>query len=163
MKCFECGTEMKVSRETRRDKESGLPNVTLKNVEVRRCLACGAEDVVIPRIEELHRLLAKALLHKPGRLTGPEVRYLRKYLGWSSEDFAACMGVVRETISRWENGHEPMSPQAERLLRLAVAHEQPIEDYRVRDLCAVDQGQDEPAWVTASLVERKWELATAVA
>ncbi|MGD0088880.1 MAG: hypothetical protein ABSE73_03075 [Planctomycetota bacterium] len=46
---------------------------------------------------------------------------------------------------------------------LAVAHEQPIADYRVRDLCAVDQGQDEPAWVTASLVARKWELATAVA
>ena len=178
MKCFECESELTVVRENRRYKECGLPNVTLRGIEVRRCPRCGAEDVVIPRIEELHGLLATALLRKPGRLVGPEIRFLRRFLGWSGEDFAAHIGVARETVSRWENGHDRMSPVAERLLRLSVAHEKPIQDYRVEELASVAKGDSSPLRVIARLAEGRgprvrrrsgtavlrggWELAEAV-
>jgi len=155
MKCFECAAELKVVRENRRYKECGLPNVVLRNIEVRRCPRCGAEDVVIPRLEDLHRLLAAVLLRKPGRLASPEVRFLRKSLGWSAEGFAGHMGVARETVSRWENGHEQMSPVAERLLRLAVAHETPVQGYHVRELAAIAKGESAPLQVTARLAESR--------
>jgi putative zinc finger/helix-turn-helix YgiT family protein len=150
---------MNVTREPRRYSECGLPNVVLLGVEVRRCPKCGEEEIVIPRIEELHRVLAGALLRKAGRLTGVEVRFLRKVLGWSGEDFARNVGVARETVSRWENEHEQMSPVAERLLRLAVAHEKPIQDYHVADLGAVDERGAAPAKITVKLVEKRWQAA----
>lgn len=40
--------------------ESGLPNVVLVGVVVRRC-QCGYQEVVVPRVAELHRTLAKLL------------------------------------------------------------------------------------------------------
>ena len=160
MKCFECSADMNVTRETRRYKECGLDDIVLHGVEVRRCPKCGEEDIVIPRIEELHRLIAGGLLHKAGRLTGAEVRFLRKALGWSADDFAKSVGVARETVSRWENNHEQMSPVAERLLRLVVAHEKPIRNYHVPDLAAIDQAQAKgEVTVTARLAGRKWEMA----
>ena len=70
MNCLECGTRMKVGRENRADLSCGLPNVTLLGVEVRRCPKCGAEEVALQRVEDLHRALAHAVIHKAGRLTG---------------------------------------------------------------------------------------------
>jgi len=94
-------------------------------VEVDRCPKCGAVEIVIPRIEELHRALALAILRKRGRLAAPEVRFLRKYLGWSGADFAKHMGVDAATVSRWENEEQPMGPVADRLLRLMVVTREP--------------------------------------
>ena len=57
----------------------------------------------------------------------PEIRFLRKYLGWSTADFASRMGTARETVSRWESGAVPMGSQADRLLRLLVATAAPVK------------------------------------
>src|SRR5260370_42646785 len=46
MKC-ECGTEMKSRKENYRYTESGLDNVILLGVEVRRCPSCGLSEVVL--------------------------------------------------------------------------------------------------------------------
>src|SRR5687767_12141989 len=93
MKCPVCRSELKSRRESHRYTESGLPNVTLADVEVRHCAKCGEHLVSIPRIEELHRVLALELIRQKSRLTGDEVRFLRKYLGWSAIDFARHIGV----------------------------------------------------------------------
>jgi hypothetical protein len=45
---------MVTKRENRRYEAGGLPHVVLLVVEVRRCPKCGAEEMAIPRIEELH-------------------------------------------------------------------------------------------------------------
>jgi DNA-binding transcriptional regulator YiaG len=90
--------------------------------------------VTIPRIEKLHRAIAEALARKPAPLIGEEIRYLRKFMGMSSEDFAGYMGVSREHVSRWESGAKVMSPTADRLLRLLIAKVQPIDDYSVEQL-----------------------------
>src|SRR5262245_6161626 len=98
--CIQCGKPLKVSRENIKYDASGLPGITLENVEVRRCPVCGEYEVVIPRLEELHALIASTIIQKPARLTGNEVRYLRKFLGWSGADFARMMGAQPETVSR---------------------------------------------------------------
>jgi putative zinc finger/helix-turn-helix YgiT family protein len=136
MTCMVCGAEMTTGRENFRYDACGLPGVTLMGVEVSRCPQCGEYEVAIPQIEDLHRAIAQALIRKTSRLNAAEIRYLRKYLGWSGADFAARMGTTPETVSRWETGKEPMGPVADRLLRLMVAKQEPISDYSL-DLLAV--------------------------
>lgn len=131
MKCAQCGTVMKVNRENvKYDEMIGLP-VMLADVEVRRCPGCGEYEVVIPRLEELLRVLAGAVIRRRVRLSGGEVRFLRKYLGWSGVDFARRMGTQPETVSRWEHAVTRIGPQADRLLRLMVATVRPAGDYSV--------------------------------
>lgn len=161
-KCKECSGEMISSRETYRYNESGLPNVLLKDVEIRRCPSCGAQEVPLPRVVELHRAIALALVHKPARFLGAEVRYLRKYLGWSGVDFASHMGVNPETVSRWENGKEVISSTSDRLLRLIVVRSWPVEDYSVDDLAKIDDRRDPPpAHVELRVQNRHWRPAAA--
>jgi putative zinc finger/helix-turn-helix YgiT family protein len=134
MTCFECGSKLKTKKENYRYLACGLPNVTLVSVEVRRCTSCGDHEVVIPHIEKLHEALAAAVVKHPSRLSASEVRFLRKYLGYSGVDFATLIGVSPETVSRWENKKETMGPSAERLLRMLVVHKVAIQQYPIETL-----------------------------
>lgn len=129
MKCTACGGKMTARREDYKYEACGLSGITLLGIEVRRCKECEEYEVVIPRIQELHQLIATKLIRKQARLTADEIRFLRKHLGWSGTDFAEHIGVTPETVSRWEQGRIPMGAAAERLLRLAVAHLEPASDY----------------------------------
>ena len=159
MNCFECGCEMTSRRETYQYAESGLPNVVLGNVEVRRC-RCGENEVVLQSLDSLHRTIALAIIRKRPRLTGTEVRFLRKHLGWSGVAFAKHMGVTPECVSRWETGHDPIGPTADRLLRLMVAQRQPAIDYSVDELCELT---DTPIPISLRVVPMNgaWGLAPA--
>jgi len=143
MKCPQCRHEMVRKIENHRYSESGLSNVVLVGVEVRRCQNCGESMASIPRIEGLHRAIAMALIRHRGRLAPEEIRFLRKWLGWSGVDFAKHMGVAPETVSRWESTEnlKPMGGTAERLLRLAVAHGQPIDEYPIDMLTEISDDQ----------------------
>jgi putative transcriptional regulator len=141
MPCLSCGAKMKTRKENVHYTACGLPHVTLRNIEVSRCPQCGAEEMAIPRIEALHTVIARALMTKPSRLDAAEIRYLRKYLGWSGVDFAAHMGTTRETVSRWENGQALMGAQADRLLRLMVATKGRVKDYSLDTLKAISAKQ----------------------
>jgi transcriptional regulator with XRE-family HTH domain len=63
--------------------------------------------------------------------------------GWSGVDFAKHMGVTPETVSRWESAEhlKPMGGTAERLLRLAVAYGQPIDEYPIDMLTEISDDQ----------------------
>jgi putative zinc finger/helix-turn-helix YgiT family protein len=145
------------ARENFSYKASGLP-VTLVDVEVRRCKECGEFEVVIPRVDDLHRTIARAVIAKRSRLTPAEIRFLRTRLGWSGTDFARHMGVKAETVSRWENGHDQMSPSADRLLRLMVVTRQPVSDYSLDSLVNVDAAA-KPTKVRAKVSKEGWEAA----
>jgi putative zinc finger/helix-turn-helix YgiT family protein len=136
MSCAECGNEqVSIERNAAiRYDMGGLHNVTLQGVEVRRCAACGEESIKIPRIGQLHRLLASLLIGQPRLLVGDEIRFLRKHLGLSTRDFAHRMGVSRETVSRWENDKETMGEPTDHLLRALVKSHEPTENYSVDDL-----------------------------
>jgi putative zinc finger/helix-turn-helix YgiT family protein len=131
MKCVNCGHAMTATRGTHRYTESGLSNVTLANIEIRTCPQCGERRVVIPKMDLLHRMIAKALIRANRPFAPDEIRFLRKWLGLSSLDFALVMGVRPETVSRWENGKYPFPPTADRLLRLLVSNQEPMERYPI--------------------------------
>src|SRR5215813_15453270 len=160
MKCPQCRHQMVRSIENHRYTESGLSNVVLVDVEVRRCQNCGEITVSIPRIEELHRTLAMALIRQTGRLAPSEIRFLRKWLGWSGVDFAKRMGTKPETVSRWENGKATMGPQADRLLRLFIAKETPVLEYPVDVLAqvAADKGPSTPVRVELAKGPKGWRF-----
>lgn len=63
-----------------------------------------AREVEIPRMEQLHRLLGCLIVLQPQPMNGEEVRYLRKHLGYSQEEFAQVLGVTRASVARWESG-----------------------------------------------------------
>jgi len=157
-KCRTCGkAEMSPGTETYLYTESGLPNVVLVGVEVRRCPSCGHHDLVLPRVTELHRTIADAVIHKRARLSGPEVRFLRKYLGWSGVDFARHVGVDPSTVSNWENDKDPIGPTSDRLLRLMVAHGAQVEDYALEELTKIENERTPPVEVRLRPKARGWE------
>ena len=146
MTCLECGGAMRVRRELIPfEKPIGLPGVRLSTF-VARCPKCATYEVIVPNLEGLHQAIARVLVGKPARLAGPEIRFLRKVLGWSGTDFAQHMGISAETVSRWETGATPIGPQADRLLRLMVMTTDPVSDYRKLDLLK-QVGRAKPAAV----------------
>jgi len=138
--------------------QCGLP-VQLQGIVVHRCPACGEDEVVIPRIDELHRLIARSVIRKPAGLSGAEVRFLRKWLGHSGRDLAAIMGVAPETVSRWESDAQAIGGTADRLLRLLVANDEPREEYAAGDLRLVESGTTPPRPIAALCGPRRWRLA----
>ena len=141
MTCIQCGGKLVTKSENYRYTACGLPNVTLVGVDVTRCSKCGDHEVVIPRIEELHRVLAAAVVRQVSRLTKDELKFLRKYLGYSGVDFAKVVGVAAETISRWENGKEKIGPTTEKLIRMLVVHTQPNRTYPIETLKEITEGR----------------------
>ncbi len=120
--CTDCGQPVAPERRNYRYLESGLSTVILKGIEIANCPNCGNQDITIPRIGKVHRAIAEALASSPYRLTGEQVRFLRKYLGCHTEDFASYLHADAATISKWESGEETPGPEADRLIRLlAVA------------------------------------------
>ena len=154
---------MESRRENHRYAESGLPNVVLMDVEVRRCPRCGETAIVIPKIEGLHRALAMTLIRERGRLGPLEIRFLRKWLGWSGSDFARHMGVDPATVSRWErvDNPQPMGATAERLLRLAAAYGQPADEYPIGTLAEIGDEPRDPHLLGMRAGRTGWELSAA--
>lgn len=159
--CLVCGGPMRGGRERHTYDECGLAHVVLLDVEVWRCTRCDESEVVIPRIEALHRLIARALIEKSTRLTGAEVRFLRKSLGWSGTALARHMGVALETVSRWENASAPIGPQADRLLRLMVAQGRPAARYPTARLAGIDARRATVTRLEIEAREDRWELRSA--
>jgi putative zinc finger/helix-turn-helix YgiT family protein len=163
MKCENCGAQMKSGKENYHYTECGLDTITLMNVVVRRCPECGEYEVDIPRMEELHRLIAQEVASKDARLTPQEIRFLRKYLGFSGVDFAATLDVTPETVSRWETGKKQMSPVAERALRLMVFVRAPIAEYPLERLAMVAQGEAMPLRMRLRELRSHWQTEATAA
>ena len=135
MKCVICGSNKMKTRHETRAYDAGLDMpVTLDSAEVHYCPDCGEEEVVVERIEQLHKQIAERVANKPERLTAKEIRFLRTFLGLSGADTAAELGVDATTVSRWENDRAGMSQTAERLLRLLALTGSPKRHYPLREM-----------------------------
>src|SRR5580704_19446226 len=119
--CTNCEEQVIPERRNYRYSESGLSNVILQGVEVADCPKCGTSDVIIPRMAKIHRAIAQALANSPARLTGEQLRFLRKHLGLSGEQLGRYLHTDRTKISKWERGEDQIGPATDRLVRLLAA------------------------------------------
>ena len=105
--------------------------VALVEADVITCKKCGERYEGFPALENLSKVIATTIARREERLQPAEVRFLRTYLGYSSKDLAAFLGVTPETVSRWESKTSPMEMQlaTEKLLRLMALNDKPISDY----------------------------------
>lgn len=104
IRCSECG-EGTLRRKVI-DYDVG-PLIDMKRVFVEGlpalvCSNCGAISLEGGVIETVMLLLAVEILQRPA-LTPGEVRYLRKLVGDTQDEFAARLGINRITVNRWEN------------------------------------------------------------
>ncbi len=162
MKCPRCGSDqMTLNRENFLYSSSGLSNIVLEDIEVRHCANCGDRQAVIPRIEELHKQIALHISTQKSRLSPEEIRFLRKYLGWSGADFSRKFDVAAETVSRWENGSQDIGPMAETLLRMWVALGESTQNYAKEILEHVADKEEPRNLPLRASHKRGWKLAAA--
>jgi putative transcriptional regulator len=110
--------------------ESGLQNIWLSNGYASVKTKHG-KGVSIHDVEGLHRVIGKALARKP-KLTGSELRFVRKEMGMSQSALAALVGTSEQNVSLWERrGAIPKT--ADRLVRL-IYLEQIGNNPKVREL-----------------------------
>ena len=82
--------------------ECGLPNVWLRNGFEKKQTPYG-EGVSISDIEGLHRCISRTLCDKPGQLTGPEFRFLRRELDFSQKIIGEIFGRSDRSIRDLEH------------------------------------------------------------
>lgn len=117
-KCTTCGEQIVSERRNHRYIESGVPNIILQGVAVADCLKCGNSDVSVPRVAKVHRSIARAIAKSPARLTGPQLRFLRKHLGLSGEELSRYLHTDKTKVSKWEREEDAIGPATDRLIRL---------------------------------------------
>lgn len=122
-KCTTCaGTTVKTEIIPKYDAESfGAPfKVFLMNaVKAEVCSSCRRVlNTSIPDPEGLLYTISFERAMHPRKLTGAEIRFLRRIMGWRAKQMADQLGITVEHLSRCENAHVVMSVSAERLLRL---------------------------------------------
>src|SRR5208337_879358 len=120
MECSNCGAHARVVHGTYELKQVGLNNVVLQGIEIVKCPKCKNEDPIIPNMNGLMGALALAVIEKPYRLTGGEVRFLRKFLRLTGEGFSRLIHVDKTTLSKWENNDDRVGDQSDRLIRLVA-------------------------------------------
>jgi DNA-binding transcriptional regulator YiaG len=117
--CSKCGGDTRVIRGEYDLSTMGIP-VLVVNMKKAVCTQCGNVDPIIARMDDLMRTAALAVVCTPSKLRGSDVRFLRKYVGKTAEEFARIISVDKTTLSKWENNHDPVGDQSDRLIRFAV-------------------------------------------
>jgi transcriptional regulator with XRE-family HTH domain len=125
--------------------ESGLINVTLHGVELLMCDTCGSLTPILTKINNLMQVIATALVLKASQLTGKEIRFLRKYIGLTGEQFGRKLGLTKEHVSRIENDKYPVGAQTDRLIRyLALSSTSTLEKQMKSLFERIEAIKDEP-------------------
>lgn len=95
--------------------ESGLRNIWLASgyefVETRY-----GRGIAIHNVPGLHSLIGKQLAHKH-RLTGTELRFLRKEMGLSQRALGELLGASDQAVAKWEKTSR-VPKTADRMTRL---------------------------------------------
>ena len=101
----------------------GVPVRVSNGAQLITCEECGAAETVIESLKELIVTAAVALSFVPYKLNDEEIRFCRKAIGKSGKDLALLLGVKPETVSRWENGKQPINDATEKIFRQIVVVE----------------------------------------
>lgn len=118
--CSNCGAEARIVKGDYEFKESGLRGAVIHGIDLIRCGKCGNVDPVLSGLGEIMHSIALALLRKPYRLEGEELRFLRKYVDLNQEEFAKLLRVDKTTLSKWENNDDPIGFRSDVWARTVV-------------------------------------------
>ena len=121
--------------------ESGLGNVWLKNGYAMNNTAYG-DGVSIQDVEGLHKLIGSLIAKRP-KITGKELRFIRKEMEMSQSALGALLGTSEQNISLWERkGNIPKV--SDRLVKLIyLEHIDPNGNIKIREL--IDRLNEEDA------------------
>jgi len=118
-KCHECGETKPVAA----DHEAKLTvggRTYRATFPATRCASCG--DVTFEGLYmQAFELGIAAHVAQVGARSGEEFAFMRKTLGFSATELAELLEVARETVSRWERGHQPLERRAVAILSELVA------------------------------------------
>lgn len=163
MKCSMCENtkNLKSVSIVHKYKESGLDNVILHGVKESRCEECGEIYMSFGDVDKLHQLIATHLIQKSDLLSGKEVRFLRKHLGYSGSVFSQLVGYEVEHLSRIENGKSAVQEIFDRLVRALVLEKMPDREYNLQDLF-LEKKFMKLEWLEFSLTGSDWKIKKAV-
>ena len=142
--CSNCGRMASVVRSSYRFDEMGLPLV-LDGIEIVKCSACGNEDPIIPKLDDLMHSIAFGIIACPRKLCGAEVRFLRKYVGQTQKEFAQLIHTDHTHLCNVETGRENIGDQSDKLVRLVVLNLSPdLRDKIDEIMAALPDMEDTP-------------------
>jgi putative transcriptional regulator len=100
--------------------DAGLRNVWLTNGYVERTTPYG-KAVSFHDLDGLINAICRALINKPGKLTGAEFRYIRTAMLLSQKSFGQMVGYTEQAVAKWEKtGKVPKAIDA--VLRMVYAN-----------------------------------------
>lgn len=117
--CSKCGALAPVVQGDYQLGGVGIP-VLIKNIELVKCAECGNIDPIIPNLDDLMNTIALAVVCSPCKLNGRDIRFLRKFSGKSSAEFARLLHVHHTHLSKMENDQACTGPQTDKLVRFLV-------------------------------------------
>lgn len=124
----------------------GLKKVVVTNLPALVCSKCGAVSMYGHAIDEVSLLVAAQILRQSS-LKPAEVRFLRKLMGFTQDELAERLDVVRATVNRWETAKDEVSgPPAYTIRSFAF--------FRLRDRSPAIE-QTAPAFVEPERAARK--------
>lgn len=138
--------------------ESGLRNVWLVNGYKRHKTAYGPGRS-IEDAHGLHRTIALWIIANRKRLSGSELRFLRKELDLSQAQLARMLGCEEQTVSLWERQGR-MPKMADRFVR-AIYREIAEGNAGIREMIerlSVEHGP-EPARIQFAKRKAEWRPA----
>jgi DNA-binding transcriptional regulator YiaG len=108
----------------------GFP-IKLINVPMKKMIGEWVMDIDFNRLQ---LAILRCLLYKPVPLSGPELRFLRKFLNMSTTDFGKIFGVTHVAVVKWENGKTHAPTSTDIYIRLYVLNHQQVKDKEFRNL-----------------------------
>ncbi len=104
-----------------REKLMGIPVILHKcAIEVRN----GNEiSTAVPDVKGLEAALAVARISIPAKLSGKEIKFVRRVLGKKANELAKQLDITPEHFSRIENGNAALTTNTERIFRWHILRE----------------------------------------
>lgn len=117
-RCYKCKGE--TLAETKVEERLDVAGKTFTaSIPATKCATCGEVYYSGPVLEAFE-LDAAGELARHGEVLAEAFSFMRRSLGLKATDLAELLDVTHETVSRWENGHQPVERRAAALLSAMV-------------------------------------------
>ena len=87
----------------------------------------GKEILRIRNVNDLHKLIAHAIVHRDTAMSGLDLRFLRTEMGFTQSQLATHIHCNAQTIARWEKDQVPEA--AEAAIRILAVETLDLEDH----------------------------------